>query len=616
MNLDQLTLDPPKRLAHLPLVMNVVRRSCIADIIDEACGVDSRQKVSHGECVAMIIAGVFAGEHGMWRLRDRLDVFDMATVMQDPGINLDEYHDVRLGRALDALYDAGPDRIHSAIALHAIDAWQLQRRYLHVDTTTLSFYGAYEADLEEEWMPEINGLGPVSSLPEFRPKTNADASDPRYDPKNGDGRESPLVVRGYAKNKRHDLKQILYGSVVTRDGGVPLYARVMDGNTSDITAATEFLDQLRSSMTSEPDSCFVVDSKGWNASVLQQVHEHRLRLLSRLPRSTKLAGALLDQFDIDSAPCLLKKYSNKRGHWSWVAYQGMDADYQFSYTDANDKRVTIELPVRAMVCYSSELFRQKAKTLKSVADREAKSCDKKVRSLTRKRWHCQPDAQRAADELLRRQPFMTRTLIPTVIEESIPGKRRRGRPRTDDPKPVDMIQYRLDIRVEDADDQATELRLKRAATYVLIRNRLKGWHLDDLDMVAAYGEQWRVEHGFAWLKSEAAINPVFLESPRRIEALGLVYHIALIIHTLIQRGIRSGLKERGWALPYHRNKPSDKITAKFLYELFRHVSTQRICIGGVHPQFDVFILHIFLVEELFAASQLLDDHLEGATYHT
>ncbi|SVD07748.1 uncharacterized protein METZ01_LOCUS360602, partial [marine metagenome] len=46
-------------------------------------------------------------------------------------------------------------------------------------------------------------------------------------------------VRGYAKNRRHDLKQILYGSVITRDGGVPLYGRAMSGCTSDVTAATE-----------------------------------------------------------------------------------------------------------------------------------------------------------------------------------------------------------------------------------------------------------------------------------------------------------------------------------------------------------------------------------------
>lgn len=95
-------------------------------------------KIRHGECVALIIAGVFAGVDGLWRLPDRLDVYDMATVMQDSGIDLAELHDARLDRALDAIYDARPDRMQTVLALQAIKAWSLQRSYLHVDTTTLS----------------------------------------------------------------------------------------------------------------------------------------------------------------------------------------------------------------------------------------------------------------------------------------------------------------------------------------------------------------------------------------------------------------------------------------------------------------------------------------------
>jgi transposase len=32
-------------------------------------------------------------------------------------------------------------------------------------------------------------------------------------------------------------------------------------------------------------------------------------------------------------------------------------------------------------------------------------------------------------------------------------------------------------------------------------------------------QQWRVEHAFSSLKSGAAISPMFLESPRRIQTL-------------------------------------------------------------------------------------------------
>ena len=588
MPLTDIHLNPPKRLAHLPLVMDVLRRSRVVEVIDEACGTDRRMKVSHGECVAMVIAGVFVGESGLWRLGERLDVFDMATVMQDPGINLSEYHDNRIGRALDAIYDAGPDRIQTALALQAIDSWKLNRSYLHVDTTSLSFYGAYEEELEDDWSPEVNGLPPVDDIPQRKPRTNASQCEPGHDHRDGDGRESPKVVQGYAKNHRHDLKQILYGSVVTRDGGVPLYGRAMDGNTSDITAATEFLEHLRKTMTSEPESCFVADSKGWAPTALVQVHDHHLRLLSRLPRSTNLSKECVAAFDESAAQCLLDKYNMKRGHWSWVAYQGADADYVFEHERAikddngNEQSITekVVLPVRVVTCYSSKLFRQKVRTLKRVRNKELKEKAKVIRKIESKQWKCRADAQNAIDALQDRQPFVTLKLGAEIEERTVAGKRtKRGRPRADEAPPPSQTVYHLKVTTEEVSASDHEERLKKASTYVLVRNRMPGWEITDEEMTAAYGQQWRVEHGFAWLKSGAAINPMYLESPRRIAALCMIYHIALMIHTVIQRGVRHGLKKQGCKLPYHRNKPSDNITAKFTYELFRNVTTQTITDG-------------------------------------
>ena len=165
MSLRNIELDPPKRLAHLPLVMGVIRSTSAIDIIDAACGIDRRMKSSHGACVALILAGIFAGEHGLWRLQDRLDVYDMATVMRDRGIDLAEFHDVRLGRALDAVYRAGPDRIVTGLALKMIEAHKVETDYLHFDTTTLTFYGAYEHEVDPLWSPEHEECADVENVP-------------------------------------------------------------------------------------------------------------------------------------------------------------------------------------------------------------------------------------------------------------------------------------------------------------------------------------------------------------------------------------------------------------------------------------------------------------------
>jgi len=574
MDIADLKLEPPKRLAHLPLVMEVIRQTGIPDIIDAACGTDRRMKASHGECVCVILAGVFAGEHGLWRLQDRLDVFDMATVMQDAGFDLAAFHDVRLGRCLDALYRSGPDRILSEVALRTIAAHDLDVDFLSFDTTTLSFYGAYEHELDPGWSPEADEQLALDEVPERRTRHS--------DLISGDGREAPRVVRGYAKNRRHDLKQILYGSVVTRDGGVPLYGRAMDGNASDVTAATDFLNTLRRDLPDPHQRCLVADSKGWSPTVLDQVRDHRLRLLSRLPRTTTLSATCLDDFAVDQADCLLRRYHKHRRRWQWIAYQGQDATYTYRRkrreigADGSDQLVEEEvaLPVRVVTCFSSELYRQKIETLATIRTREQGKHAAIRRRIERRTYRCAADAQAAADRLEQKQPWTAWTLRATVRSEQVTAKRaRRGRPRRDDPAPAVTTVYRLQVHIAVAEEALIDRRLRRAATYTLIRNRLPDWDLTDEAMVRAYGDQWRVEHGFSWLKSHAAINPMFLETDHRIEALCLIYHLALVVQTIVQRNVRRGLGRNGWTLPYHRNKPSDRITARFTFELFRNVTS-------------------------------------------
>lgn len=585
---DDLVLHPPKRLGHLPLIADVLRSSGILDVIDAVCGVDPRMRVSHGECAAFVLLGVFAGEHGLWRLTERLDPYDLATVMDDPGFDIREFHDVRCGRMLDAIYHAGPDRLMSAIALGVVRWAELDLETLHFDTTSLSFHGAYEEDMDPAWSPELEPTLDAQAVPERAPRVN-DVAD-------GDGRESPRVVRGYAKNKRFDLKQVLFGMVVAGDGGVPLYGRSLDGNASDVTAACAFMEHLRTQVGDPRTQCFVADSKGWAARTLEPVRRHGLRILSRLPRSTGLAQQAVAAFAVHNAVCRLRTYHGDRRRWSWVAHQGSDATYVYHVDEAvlDDagkpvvdadgsprlRRIVRELPVRLVVCYSSELYRQKAETLGTIAKREGVRVARLCARYAKRTWATSAQADAHLQRLQTGPPFLTCTIAGRVVERSRPRRRpTRGRPRAGDPTPEPELRYVIELTRQHLDPGEQADRLRRAATYVIIRSRQDGWHCSDDDMLDYYARQWRCEAGFAWLKSQAAINPMFVQSPRRIAALCFLYCIALMVHTLIQRNVRRHLIRTGQTLPYHRNKPSTNITARFFYELYRNVTTQTLTIG-------------------------------------
>jgi hypothetical protein len=251
----------PQRLAHLPVLMDVLRRSKVLDVIDVSIADDPRSKVSTSDCVAVMLCSVFSGGHDLWRVREKLERFDMPTAMQDAGFDIQEFPEERLAKALDDLWAADVDKIATAIAVQMIEAWQVQTDFLHFDTTSLSFYGAYE---REDFASFTEAMPPA-----------------------------PRVVHGYAKNRRGDLKQILYGTLMTADGGIPLAGRGMDGNRSDNESCADFFAEVRKLVKDPRTVCGVADSKGWCGRVLGVIKDQGMRLLSRLPRTTSLHGDLM-----------------------------------------------------------------------------------------------------------------------------------------------------------------------------------------------------------------------------------------------------------------------------------------------------------------------------------
>lgn len=201
---------------------------------------------------------------------------------------------------------------------------------------------------------------------------------------------------------------------------------------------------------------------------------------------------------------------------------------------------------------------------------------------------CRADAEAALLEISRKQPFVSMTIGGSVVERTQEVRRTvRGRPKKSETKPKAKLVYALVLQTATASPKDTAIRLRRAATSVLIRSRSADWIITDEQMVANYDRQWRCESGFSWLKSGAAINPMFVHTPRRIEALCFLYTIALMVHTLIQRNVRRYLEQHRLGLPYHRDKPSAKITARFFYELYRGVTSQFVE-HGAHREKSIY----------------------------
>jgi transposase len=540
-------IEIPQRLCHLPLLMDVLRRCKILEVIDAAIPQHSLSEVSTGECVAVLLCGVYVGAHSLWRIRERLAPYDMVTIMQDPTFDLERFPEERLAKALDDLHRRGLDTLMSGFALETIRQFSLDTSFLHFDTTSLSFYGAYEKD------------GMRASY---------------------DGPPVPRVTFGHSKAKRPDLKQVVFGCLNTPDGGVPLLGKVLDGNCADSVAAAEFFGRVRELVRDPREVCLVADSKGWCDRTLSVVHAGGMRLLSRLPRTERLHRDLMAKPWVPEAIIERQRDGRKSGAVDRYEIMGFDVEREIDVdsgrTDADDQPILerIRIPARAVRVYSTALLKTKVSTLGRTRERESRRALAQIREWQAVAYVCEADAYRAVERQIGQYHALTHDLHAVVVHHIGPATRGRGRPhKRPEPALNAAEHWRVRYHTTPVDESVSQQRLHDQASFILIRTTNTDWTITDAEMIDRYRQQYHLEHGFAWLKSGADINPMFIESAQRIAAMGFIYCIGLMAWNLIQRTVRRHLVATKTGLPYHRRKLSANITTRFLFELFPSVQT-------------------------------------------
>jgi hypothetical protein len=122
-------------VAHLPLVLGVVRKLSIATLIDTFCPPHPAHVLSCGRGVEALLLAILDGHHALHKVGARLEERGMLPLLQ-PGLTRTSLHDYRLGQILDALFAVHLNRVFGALEVYAIPT-----PWLHQDTTTITLYG-------------------------------------------------------------------------------------------------------------------------------------------------------------------------------------------------------------------------------------------------------------------------------------------------------------------------------------------------------------------------------------------------------------------------------------------------------------------------------------------
>jgi transposase len=521
-------------VAHLPLVLGVVRKLNVAALIDTFCPPHPAHVLSCGRGVEALLLAILDGHHALYKVGARLEDRGMLPLLQ-PGLNCTSLHDYRLGQILDALFAANLNRVFGAIALNALEVYALSTPWLHQDTTTITLYGAYE----EEARPVE---GPVPPRPAY----------------------------GHSKDGHDDLKQVLLSLGVSHDG-LPLRMGVRDGNTSDSTETPVAIEECLA-LGLDGVRGIVADSKAYCKRTLGLCLEKRVGLITLVPRTCAVRQELETWGQQQGAlPLWLEKPGRtrqeppRRWHGQSVA-RPVEVEYA-------DGRGAVE-ELRFLVVHSSQLAQQAAVAYTAAQAKEAERIAEHIQRVEARWFACAADAEAAITDYegrgqgrRGRKPRLWRYHALHYRVEAVhsPAKRtRRGRPPKAEAPQVE-VRYRLVVHPE------ALVPSEDAHGWTVLATTVRPEGCTDAEMLQAYQEQHiTVEPGFRWIKNPAAISPVWLEKPERIAALAMLTVVGLLVYAVIQRQVRLYLRDHDRQIPGNKG-PTATPTSAVVFTLFAPV---------------------------------------------
>jgi transposase len=541
------TVSEISPVAHLPLILGMLRKLEVAALIDEVLPPHPANVISCGRGVEAFVWAILDGDHALYKIGTRLAERGMVPLLQ-AGLARESLNDYRLGQVLDALFAANLNRVFSAVALKALEVYAIPTPWIHQDTTTISLYGAYESGLA---VHEAEGTG--SKAPDV-----------------------PRPAYGHSKDGRPDLKQVMLSLGVSGDGGLPLRLGIRDGNTSDSTETPVAFEECLA-LGLEGIVGIVADSKAYNQRTLGLCVEKHIGLVTRVPRTCGIRQELeaWGQQHVP-LPLLVDKPGHTQGDTPrrWRG-QSVERAVAVEYADGRVEQKTL----RFVVVQSSQLAAQQAKAYATAQAKEAKQVAEHSRRIHARSFVCVPDAETAIAQEKGEGPGQrgrrpTRWRYHTVHYHIEPFQHRRkrthrGRPAKAEP-PQEETRYRLVVQAVACTAAPQEQGWTVLATTVCAEV------CSDAQVLRAYQEQnSTVELGLRWIKNPAAITPMWLEKPERIAALAMLTVVGLLVYGLMQRQVRLYLHHQQQHVPGNKG-PTATPTAAVLLSLFTPVTMVHI----------------------------------------
>jgi transposase len=223
---------------------------------------------------------------------------------------------------------------------------------------------------------------------------------------------------------------------------------------------------------------------------------------------------------------------------------------------------------RAVVVQSSAQDKRRQQRLERDIQASYSTIQITAQTAAQQEYFCRADAEAAAAKL--RVVHTTYHLVDVTVEER-PGY-GRGRPSAYKPRTVKALRYRLQPPIRPHTERIGRM-AEEAGCCVLLTNVSTAGSLahSARDILTVYKEQHGTEQNYGFLKDPVIVNSLFLKQPERIEALGLVLLLALLIWRLMERAMRTHVDSTSTSLPGWDKKETARPTAFMMITKFAGV---------------------------------------------
>lgn len=502
-----------QNIDHLGIVAGIIDSIGIVEIINELIGVEKDEKVNAGQVVkAMIINGLGFVSKPLYMFPEYFETIACEHLI-GTGVKPEYLNDDKLGRVMDKLFIKGLDTIFFIIAVKAAQKFGVSLSTSHLDSSSIHVHGQYNTSLPEVIF-ENQKIGNNQELEEIAVKSPKEIT----------------ITYGYSRDHRPDLKQFIIEMICSGDGDIPIFLKLASGNQADSSCfgqiAVEYHKQL------EVNSLVVADSALYTESNLKMMSD--LQWLCRVPLSIKAAKSLIStipesEFIDSTIPGykLVSKTENYAGiEQRWLVVQSQER------RESDLRKLTQKIT--------------KAES-KAVLD---------LKKLSQERFACEADAIKALSKL------STQFKYHQINESKVtPAKSNKK-------DSLNEISYQISATVCQ-DESKINTELLSAGRFIIATNVLDSQELSDDSMLREYKAQQSCERGFGFLKDPLFFaDSIFLKSPERIESMGMIMGLCLLVYTLAQRQIRNALKESKSTIKNQLGKATNSPTLRWIFQCF------------------------------------------------